>query len=160
MTAATIFDVKTLRMDKAGTYYPTFLERMYRQAVEIKFGTVRRDYMHRTEKLDNTCTHNNGTSLFSIALTNKFKSGGVTRLSSAHLKRCARYAAAKAENAELTPLNHGQLGEIYYTMLTQYKREIRVLAVWTASETKIRRICFISLIVEEADAISHPQESR
>ena len=66
MTTTAIFDVKTLRIDKAGTFYPQNPNRMHVRAVDKKIGGVRRDYMRRAEGLDRTCTNNDGTTPFQV----------------------------------------------------------------------------------------------
>ena len=77
--------------------------------------------MCKAEVLDRTCTNNNGINTFSSALKNKFKSGGVYPLifsafgksdiqAAKLIMKCKSYAAEKAENSDLPPLNLGEKG--------------------------------------------------
>lgn len=78
---------------------------------------MRRDYIRWAEMLDEKCAENYTTHPFSEALKNSFHSSGVhpivfgafgeTNADSERLnKKCAKYAAARAENADVTPLNN------------------------------------------------------
>ena len=47
-----IFDIKTLRVDKNSSFYKQLPTGLARRATDTKVNTVRRDYMRRAEKLD------------------------------------------------------------------------------------------------------------
>ena len=122
--------------------------------------------------LDGKCNKDIHATHFANALEHKFSSGGVypvvfgaygesdattLRL----IKKCAKLAAARAENAHVTPLSdNNQKGSIYHTMLTQFKRAIGVMGTRTAAEIKIRRTGFIRDTIAEADAIAQPMSRR
>jgi len=139
-----IFDIKTLRIDKNEDFYSE-TRRTFRRAVDTKVERVRRLYMLAAEKLDIKCGANYTTHPFSEALKNNFNSGGVhpvvfgafgetNEASMRMIKKCAKYPAARSENADVTPLNNTlQKGTAYHIMLTQFRRALGVLAVRTAT---------------------------
>ena len=63
-----IFDIKTLRVDKNSSFYKQLPTGLARRAIDTKVNTVRRDYMRRAEKLDIECTDDNITKPFKNAL--------------------------------------------------------------------------------------------
>jgi len=109
---------------------------------------------------------------FSGALKNHFNSGGVhpvvfgafgetNQATMRMIKKCAKYAAARSENSDVTPLSNTlQKGTAYHVMLTQFRRALGVLAVRTAAETKIRRTALIRRTRTEANAAAQPEQRR
>ena len=76
-------------------------------------------------------------------------------------KKCAKYAAARAENSDLTPLNNTtQKGNMYKVMLTQYCRALGALEVRTSAEPKLRRTALIRQSRSEANATAQPTYRR
>lgn len=143
-----IYDVKTLRIDKAGLFYSD-PRQIFRRAVDTKVERVQRDHMWQSEVLDGKCGAKYTTHPFSEVLKNQFHSHRVQPLicgafgetnSSTHrlIKRCAQFAAARTEHLDVTPLsNTMQKGNAYQVMLTQFRRALGVLSVITAAEIKM-----------------------
>ena len=166
-----IFDVKTLRIDKNKYYYSENVL-SNRRAVDTKVRSVRRDYARRAEELDEKCAEDYTTHPFSEALKNNYNSGGVHPIvfgafgetdnhTSKMVKLCAKFAAARSENSDVTPLSDTiQKGSAYHVMLTQFRRALGVLAVRTAAEIKIRRTTLIGQTREEAWAMAQPEGRR
>ena len=128
--------------------------------------------MRRAEKLDIECTDEDTTEPFKNALKNKFNSGGVHPLvfgafgetnteCDKMIRMCAKYAATRAENADVTPLNNTrQKGSSYQVMLTQFRRAIGVLSMRTMAEVKLRRTHFIRSSKNAANAAAQPEHRR
>ena len=72
-----IFDVKTLRVDKASAFYFKDGERMRKRAVDTKCHTVRQEYMQRAEVVDDKCNDDINATHFAHVLKHSFHSGGV-----------------------------------------------------------------------------------
>lgn len=142
-----IFDIKTLDIDKNEAFFSETM-RSFRRAVDTKVDRVRRSCMLRAEKLDIKCGANYTTHPFSGALKTQFNSGGVHPIvfgafaetnqnSMRMIKKCAKYAAARSEISDATPLsNTMQKGTAYHVMLTQFRRALVVLVARTVAETK------------------------
>ena len=62
-----IFEIKHLQIDKNRTYYPQDATKMKRRAIDKLCGSVKRNYMLRSEKLDRTCNKNNKNNNISTA---------------------------------------------------------------------------------------------
>ena len=134
--------------------------------------TVRRHYTRRAEKLDIKCAADYTTHPFVEALKNDYHSVGVHPMvfgafgkTDAHtlrtIKQCAKYAAARAENSNVTPLNNTiQKGSAYQVILTQSRRALGVLAVRTATEIKIRRTSLIRKTRTEVNTAAQPEHRR
>jgi len=129
-----IFDIKTLRIDKSQAFYSETRKRNFRRAVDTKVLRVRKEYMTRAEKLDIKCGANFNTRPFSEALKNNFNSGGVhpvvfgafgeTNIKTERMiKKCAKYAASRSKNSDVTPLcNTLRKETTYQVMLSQFCR--------------------------------------
>ena len=112
-----IYDIKTMRIDKAQSFYSETKKRNFRRAVDAKVIRVRKEYQTRSEKLDTKCGEGYTNHPFSEALEKKFNSGGVHPVvfcafgeinveTEQLIKRCAKYAASKCENSHVTPLSN------------------------------------------------------
>ena len=122
---------------------------MKRRAVDTKCHGVKREYMRRAEVVYEKCNEDFNATHFANALKYKFSSGGVYPVVSGEygesdvtasrlIKKCVTLAAARAENAHVTPLSdNNQKGSIYHTMLTQFRRALGVMATRTSAEIKI-----------------------
>ena len=85
--------------------------------MDSKVDRVRRSYILRAEKLDIKCGVNYTTHPFSGVLKYHFNSGGVHHIvfgvlveinqnTMRMIKKCAKYAAARSENSDVTPLSN------------------------------------------------------
>jgi len=167
-----IYDIKTLRVDKSQAFYSETRKRNFRRAVDTKVMRVRKEYMTRAEKLDIKCGANFNTHPFSEALKNNFNLGGFhpvvfrafgeTNLETERMiKKCAKYAASRSENSDVTPLcNTLRKGTTYQVMLSQFRRAIGVLFVRTAAEIKIRRTALIHRTRTEINAAAQLEQRR
>ena len=127
-----IFDVKTLHVDKH-KYYHSENVCNFRRAVNTKVGSVRRDYARRAEELDEKCAEDYTTHPFPEALKNNYSSGGVHLIvfgafgeTDNHtlkmVKLCAKFAATRSENSDVTPLSDTiQKDSAYQIMSTQFR---------------------------------------
>ena len=77
------------------------------------------------------------------------------------IKKCARLAAARSENAEVSPfVEDNTRGSVYQVMLSQFKRALGIMSVSTNAETKIERIWFTKDSVVEVDAVAQPNHPK
>ena len=131
---------------------------------------MRRNYMKRCEKLDLEFTNDDGSHPFAEAMRTQFQSGGVhplvfgafgeTNDNTRDLVRlCATYAAAKEENADMSPISDEmKKGTTKQVIHTQFKRALGVIATRTMAQTKLRRISYIRSSKAEAAAAARPED--
>ena len=165
-----IFDIKTLRVDRTAHYYrdqPPDAAHHYR-ATDRKLATVRRDYQRRAEKLDITCTRDDGSHHFADALRTRFQSGGVhpivfgafgesNRQTGLLVRLCAQFAAACTENADFSPLHSSmRRGTARHVLLKLFRRSLGCTGVRVAAEAKLRRVQFIRSSRSAANAAARP----
>ena len=165
-----IYDIKTLRVDKNQKIYTKHSSQDSHRATYTKTKDVRRDYMRRCEKLDIKCTNDDRTHHFLEALANDFHSGGVHPLvfgtygeinkeTRNLIRLCAMMAASKEENLDVSPLDNAmRKGTAYNVLLTQFMRATRVMAMQTVAQIKLRRATFIQSSNVEAAAAARTED--
>ena len=168
-----IFDIKTLRVDRQAHFYrdqpPDPAQ--HRRATDRKLLTVRRDYQRRAEKLDISCSNDDGSTHFAEALKTRFQSGGVhpivfgafgeaNRQVGLIVRLCANFAAARAENADFSPLSSSMSrGTARHVLLKLFRRSLGCTSVRVAAEAKLRRVQFIRSSRAAANAAARPVDS-
>ena len=164
-----IFDVKTMRVDKQRSFYTQKIGKDFVRATDKKVKSVRREYMRRCEKLDIKHTNDDGTHPFAKALQSQFHSGGVHPLVFGQfgetneetrdlIRLCARYAAAREENADMSPISNSMRnGTTLQVVHSQFRRAIGVIATRTVAQTRLRRIAFIRSSKAEAASAARPE---
>ena len=102
-------------------------KKMERRVTDKKYGGVRRNYVRRAEILDTMCHDNCNTHLFANAIKISqsgsvhpilFRAFGDTDRAIARIiKKCAKMAAARAENSNVTPLSdNGNRGTMFHVI--------------------------------------------
>lgn len=86
--------------------------------------------------------------------------GETDKTTQALIKQCVKYAAARSENSNHSPMNSEGREGIFQVMLSQYRRAIGVMATRTAAEIRIRTCGFIRSSIDEADAVKQPDMHR
>ena len=155
MTPA-IFDVKTVRVDKRGDIYRAGTgTREIRRAVEKREQSCKQDYIRKAAALDRKFAPEDQHHPFSEAIKKSFHSGGVhpivlgafgeaNEYTHKLLKLCAKHAAARESNTDISPeAISSARGSPYNVFLVQFRRSLGCLALRTAIEEKLRRVQLI-----------------
>ncbi len=150
-----MFDIKTVRIDKRGAIYKVGVRGRrggIDRAVKKKTKACQSNYLSRAKKLDEKFANGDASKPFQRAIQQTFTSGNAIPLVfgavgefcvEGHrlVELLARYAAAKAENLDITPdkVNSAKRSP-YNTYLSQFRRAIGCMAIRTAVEENLRRV--------------------
>ena len=151
-----IFDIKTVRVDKSGQTYRTGIPgHTILRAVEKRERSCKTDYRRRASALDTKFAPDDPQKPFTRTLQQNFHSGGVHPIivgafgetnieTHALLKMCAKHAAARESNSDVSPEEvASQFGSTYNILLAQFRRGLGCLSVRAAIEEKLRRVQLI-----------------
>ncbi len=165
-TVAAMFDIKTVRIDKRGVIYKVGVQGRrggIDRAVKKKTKACQSNYLSRAKKLDEKYAPGDHTKPFQRAIQQTFASGNAIPLVfgavgefcvEGHrlVELLARYAAAKAENSDITPDKVSSAQRSPYNLyLSQFRRAIGCMAIRTAVEEKLRRVHLIRSSKAEAN---------